>query len=284
MVRVAWLWLAAQALCSPGAVAAQSPACAAQHFDRIYPKLAGTTLRIGQDGQSAPYSFRDARDYNTLEGIDADFARAVFTCLGINTEFVTGAWSGLLPALIAGQTDVMWNALYYTPERARQVDYVTYMVAATGSLVQKGNPKHIKQIEDLCGLRATGGLGTVEYARLKDASAACIARGRPGIELVTYTDMSGGERLLQNDRTDLMLSDLSFSTQVVREHPGQFEIAFSIRSDMRIGVGVRKGRADLEAALQQAIQLLQADGTQRSVLLKYGLEPTLQQSPEVLRE
>ena len=69
---------------------------------------------------------------------------------GVPVEFFTGGWSGLLPAVVAGQADLMWDTLYYTPERAKQIDYVIYMTAATGGLVAKGNPKKITSILTMC--------------------------------------------------------------------------------------------------------------------------------------
>jgi polar amino acid transport system substrate-binding protein len=106
-----------------------------------YPGLVGKTIRIGQDGESPPYSYRDPNNFENLIGLDADMARAAFACIGVPVEFKTGAWSGLLPAVIAGQLDVMWDTLYYTPERAKSVDFVTYMIAATGGWSPKATPR-----------------------------------------------------------------------------------------------------------------------------------------------
>src|SRR5207248_11395271 len=75
-------------------VHAAEPACGA--LAAKYPSLAGKTLKIGQDGESPPFSFRDSKDFNRLDGLDADLARAVFACLGVPVTFVTGNWSGLI--------------------------------------------------------------------------------------------------------------------------------------------------------------------------------------------
>jgi polar amino acid transport system substrate-binding protein len=56
---------------------------------------------------------------------------------------------------MAGQIDVMWDTLLYTPERAKKLDFVVYMNAATGMLVAKGNLKNIHAVGDLCGLTDT---------------------------------------------------------------------------------------------------------------------------------
>ena len=39
-----------------------------------YPGLVGKTIRIGQDGESPPYSYRDPSNFDNLIGLDADMA------------------------------------------------------------------------------------------------------------------------------------------------------------------------------------------------------------------
>ena len=82
--------------------------------------LVGKTVKIGADPQTPPYVYRDAKDFDKVIGFDADLARAVLDCGGIKYEFFLGGWSGLLPAVMAGQIDIMWDALYYTSERAKR--------------------------------------------------------------------------------------------------------------------------------------------------------------------
>jgi polar amino acid transport system substrate-binding protein len=89
-----------------------------------------------------------------LLGADADYARAVFACIGVPVTFQVGARSGLLPAVASGRIDVMWDDLYYTAERAQRVDYVLYSLASDNAVVQKGNPKKLQSLSDLCGTRA----------------------------------------------------------------------------------------------------------------------------------
>jgi polar amino acid transport system substrate-binding protein len=154
---------AAEGKCDPAALAAK------------YPTLAGKTFRLAQDPQGPPYAFRDPENFDKLIGLDADLARAAFACIGAPFEFKTGSWSGLLPSVIAGQTDLMWSNLYYTPPRAEQVDFVTFLLAATRGMVRKGNPKNIHSLDDSCGVRTAAGLGTVEEAMFRGLSDKCVA-------------------------------------------------------------------------------------------------------------
>jgi polar amino acid transport system substrate-binding protein len=240
-----------------------------------YPTLAGKTIHIAQDGESPPYSFREPGDYENLVGLDADLARATFACLGLPIEFKTGKWSGMLPSVIAGQADLMWNNLYYTAPRAQQVDFVTYLLAATGGMVRKGNPKNIHALADACGSRAAGGLGTVEVTSLQATSDKCVAAGKPPIEVITYADKPSGARLLQNDRADLMMTDSGVVGQLTALSPNDFERAFTIKTDYKIGPGINKSMPELRQAVADTLAILVADGTLPKLMAKYGFDHSL---------
>jgi len=257
------------------AVHAADPKCEPDKLATKYPGLVGKKLIIGQDGESPPYSFRDPKDFNSIIGADADMARAAFKCIGIPFEFKLGGWSGLLPAVIAGQADIMWDNLYYTAERAKQVDYVVYMIAGTGALVKKGNPKKITGMDGTCGLTATAGLGTVEEAAFRDQSEKCKAAGKAAINIMTYPDIPAGTRLIQNDRADILLSDLAMVDQLSANNPTVFERGFKVISDFKIGVAMKKGNEDLLKAVADALTVLQAEGTQKKIYEQYKLDPAL---------
>jgi polar amino acid transport system substrate-binding protein len=261
---------------------ADASKCEPEKLATKYPGLVGKTIRIGQDGESPPYSYRDPNNFDNLIGLDAEMARAAFACIGLPVEFKTGAWSGLLPAVIAGQLDVMWDTLYYTPERAKSVDFVTYMIAATGGLVAKGNPKSIKSLNDVCGKRATAGLGTVEEAAFRDLSTKCVAAGKAEISIVTYPDLPGGTRLVSNDRADVLMSDLGMVNTLVKNNPDQFDRGFMIITNFKIAVGYTKDNKDLGQALLDALTILRADGTEKKMFEKYGVDYAISQPSEIL--
>src|SRR6266403_2170092 len=177
-------FLAVSALCG---ARADEAACEPARLAAKYPGLAGKTIKIGQDGESVPFSMRDPKDFSKLIGLDADLAQATFACIGVPMQFVIGTWAGLIPAAMSGQIDVMWDTLLYTPERAKRMDFVAYMNAATGVVVPKGNPKKIKSLDDLCGMTATASLGTTQEAMLRQAGEKCVAAGKKTVEIITST-------------------------------------------------------------------------------------------------
>ncbi|HWE05926.1 MAG TPA: ABC transporter substrate-binding protein [Rhizomicrobium sp.] len=263
---------------------AQETKCEPDKLATKYPSLVGKTINLAQDGESPPFSFRDPKDFDHIVGMDTELAEAVFKCAGVPIKIVTAGWSGLLPSVISGQTDVMWDILYYTPERAKKVDFVTYMVAATGALVAKGNPQNIHSMADACGKRATAGLATVEEAAFRDQAAKCIAAGKPDISIVTYPDIPGGTRLIQNDRADVMLSGLSVVNALVAQNPNAFELGYTIVTDYKVSAAVTRGNKDLAKLIYDGLKIAMADGSYKTIIEKYGFSMSLALKPEILTQ
>jgi polar amino acid transport system substrate-binding protein len=280
-IVIAVLVLAGGYLTAAAPSVAQMPTCEPDKVASKYPSLAGKTIKIGADPTSPPYVTRDPKDFSQLIGFDADLARAVFDCAGVKYEFFLGGWSGLLPAVISGQIDVMWDNLYYTAEKAKQVDYVVYMVAATGALTQAGNPKKLSDIEDSCGLNAAAGLGTVEEAAFREQDTKCKAEGKPGVNLMTYPDVASGARLVQSGRADVMLTDLALADSLVKDNPTLYSRGYKIVSGFSVGAAIKKGNTDLLKLLADGLEIMQATGKQKDIAEKYAIDPTLQIAAEV---
>jgi polar amino acid transport system substrate-binding protein len=231
-----------------------------------------------------PFSMRDPKDFSKLVGLDADLATATFACIGVPMQFVIGTWSGLIPAAMSGQIDLMWDTLLYTPERAKKLDFVVYMNAATGMLVAKGNPKNIHVLGDLCGLTATTTLGTTQEAMLRDASSKCVAAGKPAVNIITSTDMPSGMRLVQNARADLVSVNKFVGDSMVAANPTTIESAFDVITGAKIAVGTAKGNPDLVKALRDGLAAIRASGVEKAIYDRYHVDYSLTTEPATLTE
>jgi polar amino acid transport system substrate-binding protein len=253
----------AMAACEPDKVAAK------------YPGLAGKTLKVGLDPTLPPIMYRDPSNPSKIVGQDPDMIDAAMKCLGLKYEIVGLDFGTLIPTLQAGQIQLIWSNIYYTPVRAQAADFVIYATTGTAGIVKKGNPKKIKSVEDTCGTRAAPILGTVEDQGFKDQSAKCVAAGKPAIEITPYPNAPATSRAIENDRADVSMYDLVLVDQVVKNNPDKFEKAYAFRTNIKIGVAVKKGSEELLGAVKDAIQALQDNGTQKALLQKNGMDPTL---------
>ena len=273
--------LTVSALCG---ARADDAACEPAKLAVKYPSLVGKTIKIGQDGESVPFSMRDPKDFSKLIGLDADLAQATFACIGVPMQFVIGTWAGLIPAAMSGQIDVMWDTLLYTPERAKKLDFVVYMNAATGMLVAKGNPKNIHAVGDLCALTATTTLGTTQEAMLREASSKCVATGKPAVNIITSTDMPSGLRLVQNARADLVAVNKFVGDSMVAANPTTVESAFDVITGAKIAVGTAKGNPDLVKALRDGLAAIRASGAEKAIYERYHVDYSLTTEPVTLTE
>ncbi len=271
--------LAAMLLAAP-AFADKLPGCDA--LTAKYPDLQGKTVLMGADPSTPPYAMIDPDDPNKIIGADIDLADAVFECLGVEHDIKPGSWPGLFPAVVSGQIDVMFY-LYHSGPRAEKGDFITYMRAGSGAIVQKGNPANIKSEDDLCGKTLSAGLGTVEERQAKKWSDECVAAGKPEINVMTSTDMPAGFRLVGSGRADTLISDLPLINMMIARNPDTYELGYSVVTDWAIGAAVVND-SPLGPAIYDAMKIVQAEGVQSEILNKYGISTELEIPTEFLTE
>jgi polar amino acid transport system substrate-binding protein len=237
---------------------------------------------MGADPATPPYAMVDPEDNNKIIGSDIELADAVFSCLGLDHTVKPGSWPGLFPAVISGQIDVMFY-LYHNAKRAEQGDFVTYMRAGSGAIVQKGNPAKITSKDDLCGKTLSAGLGTVEERQAQKWSEQCVADGKQAIKVMTSTDVASGFRLVASGRADAMVTDLPLINMMVQKNPAAYDIGYTVVTDWAIGAAVANGNP-LGSAIYDAMKLVQAAGVQKDIFAKYGIETDLEIPTEFLPE
>lgn len=79
-------------------------------------------LRVGMS-TFVPWAMRD--EQGELIGFEIDVATKVAEDMEVEVEFVPTAWSGIIPALLAGKFDVIIGGLTITPARNLTVNFTT---------------------------------------------------------------------------------------------------------------------------------------------------------------
>lgn len=260
---------------------AQSAVCEPAKLAQKYPSLAGRTLKIGADPQTQPYVMRDPANFEKIIGVDADLARAVLDCVGVKYEFFLGGWSGLLPAVMSGQVDIMWDDLYYKPERAKTVDFLIYMRAGTGAIVPAGNPEKVTSKADFCGKTVSYAVGSAEEKIVQEQDDLCKSASKPQINKMPFQDLAAGMRLLDSKRTGILLWDLGFVDATVARGKDKYARAFGIVGTFSIGAAMKKGDEDLKKALLEGLTAVQASGEQKKIFERYGVDVDLMLPAEI---
>jgi polar amino acid transport system substrate-binding protein len=259
--------------------------CESDKVATKFPGIVGKTMRVGIAPDKPPGRYRDPKNPDKIVGYDPDLVDEVMNCLGLKYEFVATQFAGLIQGIQAGQMDLVWSNLFYTPERAKVVDFVLYQKTGDAVMVRKGNPKNIKVVQDLCGLRASASLGSVELAALEDGNAKCVAAGKPAIVVSTYPNVAAVVRSLENDRADAICMERVSLDQQVLDRPNDFERAFILDGiEFKIGAAVINGNDRVLLPVFDAVKAIQADGTHPKILQKHGVDPTLELKAEIRRD
>ncbi len=78
------------------------------------------TIRIGV-AEFAPWTIR--KDNGTLVGFEIDVANKLASDMGVRADFSVYAWDAIIPALQAGDIDVIAGGMAITPARALKVNF-----------------------------------------------------------------------------------------------------------------------------------------------------------------
>ena len=106
------------------------------------------TLIAGTAGSMPPLNMT-TKDGKII-GLDADLARAIAAALNVKLEFKTMPFGKLLPALGAGELDMVLSSMTITPERNMQFAFVgPYFVSGKSIVTKKQTLAQVKQTEEI---------------------------------------------------------------------------------------------------------------------------------------
>jgi polar amino acid transport system substrate-binding protein len=234
-------------------------------------ELQDGVLQVGSDIAYAPIEFFEEGTQNA-EGLDVDLGNALAEELGVRAEFINTGFDGIIGALNASRFDILMSAMTVTAERQKEIDFIPYFIAGTDILVAAGNPKNIKSIEDLSGLTAAVQIGTIQVDQLEAANADLKAAGKPEINVLTFDQNPLAVEQLGTGRADAVLADSPVAANEARLSEGKFETVGLTIPPEPYGIGVRKESTELNAAIEDALRKLIANGKYDEILKNWGLE------------
>ncbi|MFF4538005.1 ABC transporter substrate-binding protein [Streptomyces aureus] len=244
-------------------------------------KKAGV-VKVGSDIAYPPVEFIQN---GKAVGIDPDIADALGKQLGIKFEFENGKFDNLIVGLQAKRFQVLMSAMSDTKDRqsgvdsatgkkvGNGVDFVDYFTAGTSILVQKGNPKGIKSLDDLCGKVVALQKGTTSEGIAKAQSTKCTKDGKKAITLQTFdTDPEALLRLKQGASV-ADLNDFPVAAYNAKTSGGgkDFEVVGEQIEAGPYGIAVGKENTQLRDAIQAALTAIIKNGDYQKILEKWNV-------------
>jgi polar amino acid transport system substrate-binding protein len=216
-------------------------------------------VRVGCEAAYRPFTFREG---GNVVGYDVDLAALLFAPLGVRVEMVDTAWAGVIPALYAGNFDLIMTSLTYTKERVQRVGYtIPYAEATQELLVRASDAQAIRSLDGMAGKILGVKLGSAGDTMKAGLDAKLKAAAGTGFsEVKTYDDHPAAYLALAQGSVDGVINTLATLTQVTKDAPGRYAVVRDIGPRNWAGIGVRKEDAALIAFLDARITALKASG------------------------
>ncbi|EIK94818.1 family 3 extracellular solute-binding protein [Pseudomonas sp. M47T1] len=247
-------------------------ACACAHADEA--TLQPQRLSIGSDLTYPPYTYLD-------QGKPAGFDPAFMTLLGshlkLAPQFVDTRFANLVMGVNARRFDLIASALYVTPERATQVDFLPYLKSGASLMVRSDDTFRPQQPQDLCGKRVASIKGGSWIPKLAALSKDyCQANGKAPIDSREFPTSPEAAQALLAKAVDVQFEDAAVARITTDKLKGRITISSSeMIYPVVIGLAVRKGNDALLTELRQGFSAMKDSGEYQTLLSRYNLaEPS----------
>ncbi|MDX1649900.1 MAG: transporter substrate-binding domain-containing protein, partial [Myxococcota bacterium] len=157
-------------------------------------------LRVGMSGDQPPLNMT-TKD-GQLIGLEVALARALAENMGVEARFVTKPFPELLPALEAGEVDMVMSGLTITPKRNLRAAFVgPYFVSGKSVLTHPHTLEAVRRPADL-------NAPSFRVAALRGStSAQFVERVLPDATLVTVDALDAGVAAVVSEEVDALIAD-----------------------------------------------------------------------------
>lgn len=231
-------------------------------------------LSIGSDLTYPPYTYLAQ---GKPAGFDPEFMTLLGQHLKLATQFQDTRFANLVMGVNARRFDVVASALYVTPERAAQVDFVPYLKSGASLMVRADDSFRPQRPEDLCGKRIGSIKGGSWIPKLMALSKShCEANGQAPIDSREFPTSPEAAQALLAKAVDVQFEDAAVAAITADKLKGRVLISSNeLIYPVVIGLAVRKGNDALLGELHQGLAAMKSSGEYQALLTRYNLgEPT----------
>jgi polar amino acid transport system substrate-binding protein len=229
-------------------------------------------IKVGSDVAYAPIEFFK-EGTQQVQGVDYDIGQALGSKMGVKVTFLNAPFDGQPAGLKAKRFDMVMSARTDTKTRQAEDDFVDYFTAGTAILVQKGNPKNINSLDDLCGKTVALEKGTTQADVADGQSTKCQAAGKATVNVLKLDKDTDALQQLKIGRSDADLNDFPVAAYNAKTSGGgnDFQVTGQQFQSAPYGIAFSKDSTQLRDAVQLALKAIIADGTYDQILSKWGV-------------
>ena len=245
------------------------------------------SIRIGTEGAYPPWN--NINSAGDLEGAEIDFGNEACARMGVDCEWVTQDWDGIIPALLQGKYDIIIAGMSITEERKEKVNFTNgYMTDGARFAVLKGSGLADLSIAKKVNLNNAGGKEQAAIGQLiaaMDGATVCVQSSTihqnflekhmsGAVNVKLYQAVDDHNLDLAAGRCDAILADVGSIIDFM-ESDGGVDVAFTgptfsggVFGD-GVGGAIRKEDTDILEMWNAVIAEMSADGTTAEITKKW---------------
>ena len=214
-------------------------------------------IRIAMTGAYPPFNF--VSETNEVVGFDPAIGTEIAKRMGVEAEVVTTAWDGIIGGLLANKYDAIVGSMSITTERQEVVDFVGPYYSTMRAIFSLSG-SDITSVSQLGGVKVGVTLGETHEKWAREQ----------GYTVKTYKGLPELLLELENGRVDVIIGD-SIAVILAAKASGRDIARIEDLETEAVGAGIaiRKGNPELLAAMQEALDAMQADGTYLAIAEKW---------------
>ena len=233
---------------------------------------ASTEMKLVKEGKLLIATSPDFPPFENLEngemvGLDIEIGKAVAEKLGLEPEFVSLQFDSILTAVAAGtQADVGISGLTVDPERAKTVDFSdSYYVDDLSVAAMKNNADITADNAD----EALNKEGVVIAVQSGTSGETYVKENYPKATVQPYGNSTDAFAALQSGQANAVCTNKAVVERMLANAYADAQVVKSIATGEEYAVAVAQENKALTAAINKALEELQADGTIDALVAKY---------------
>jgi len=219
-------------------------------------------LRVGLSPDYAPLAYKD---HGQLTGIDVAAAEVLGQQLGRKTEFVEKSFDQLIPALQAGEIDIIMSGMTITPGRSEKVSFSQpYLSAGQMAIIRFADAGRFGFKGAM--FRPGARVAVQKHTTSEDFAAASLKNAT-----ITRCDSTDEAfQLLKTGKVDFLLHDAATSWSLATDKSKQDFMSLNTElTDEKLGWAVKKDNTALLQAVNQQLTIMQKNGMLRAIISKW---------------
>ena len=227
------------------------------------------TLQVATDATYPPDEFMQG---TKMVGFDIDLMNALAATLGIKIKENSVTFDNILAGIKSGRYQIGNSS--FTDDKAREKtnNFVDYFQAGEGVYANKTSKAAFTGLKSFCGTTVAVETGTSEESDAQATAKACPAGKK--LTIRTFATQTAANLAVSSGQATFGFVDSQVAGYIVAQSKGKFKLVGKAVNVAPYGIATAKsanGHA-LALALQAALKVLEANGTYKSILTKWGVQ------------